>query len=125
MNSLESLLDTLSNFLNGLYGIPATALVALTCIVWGYVLRFVKSFPNNGIPLAVILWGAILLPVIADGNSKLPFRVWLVKNILVGLVTGFVAWIIHKQALSRLEDKFGLFIDTTKTNTTNEKNITP
>lgn len=109
MDTLETLLTQVTGMLQKLDGLPATGLTILSCIVIGYVLRFIKKFPNDGIPVVVILWAGVFYPMIADDNNDITLRVWLVRNALIGLVIGFVAWIIHKQVLSRLEDKFGLF----------------
>lgn len=98
-------LDQIIAWLNRLYGLPAGALVLGTCIVLGYILRFVKRFPNDGIPVAVVLWGAIAMSLVADSRaSSMPLRIWVVRNVLVGMIIGLAAWMAHKIALSRLED---------------------
>jgi uncharacterized integral membrane protein len=106
MNTIENTLDTTVNFLNKLDGLPATAVVLLSCIVIGYILKCIKAFPNSGIPVAVILWGGAFNPLLADLNSEMGWRVWFVKNLLVGLVLGFVAWLVHNQVIARFEAKF-------------------
>jgi len=92
-------------FLNSLYGLPAAALVFGSCVVWGYILRFIKRFPNDGIPVAVVLWGGIVMSLVADSRaSSMPLRVWVVRNIMVGLIIGLLAWLAHKTILGRIED---------------------
>lgn len=115
---MTNTLDSVIAWLNQLYGLPAATLVFASCIVLGYALRFVKRFPNDGIPVAVILWGGIAMSAVADARaSNMSLRVWVVRNILVGMVIGMVAWLAHKIILSRVEDwiasKFGGSQDTT------------
>lgn len=104
MNEIESMLDALANLLNRVNGLPAAGIVLLSCWVVGYALRFWKKFPNEGIPVAVILWGGAFNPLLADLNSQMGWRIWFVKNLLVGLVIGFLAWLVHNLVLAKLED---------------------
>lgn len=98
-------IDQVISGLNSLYGLPAIGLVLGSCIVLGYVLRFIKKFPNDGIPVAVILWGAIAMSLVADSRAtSMSLRVWVVRNIMVGMIVGLAAWILHKTLISRLED---------------------
>lgn len=106
MDTIESTLNQLTDLLQKLYGLPAGALVIVGCVVLGYVLRFWKGFPNQAIPVAVILFGGVVFPVIADANNDLTLRVWLVRNLLIGLAIGFIAWIAHNKFLKPIEDKF-------------------
>lgn len=101
-------MDYLNDLLTGLdkiQGLSAVALVCFGCVVVGYVLRFIKSFPNDGIPVVVILFGAVAMLALADPRaSAMPARIWTVRNLFVGLIIGFVAWMLHKIVLSRIED---------------------
>lgn len=115
MNSIEDLLEQITDTLQKLYGLPAGTLVLFSCIVIGYVLKLFKKFPNDGIPIAVILWGGVLYPLIADSDNDLTLRVWLVRNLIIGLVIGFAAWLLHNKILSKLEEKLGLFGEKTTT----------
>lgn len=108
MDSIETLLDQAAKALNQLYGLPAGLLVLVSCIVVGYVLRLVKRFPNDGIPVVVILWGGAFLPLLADIESEMPWRVWFVKNLLVGLTIGLAAWLLHNKVISKIEDRFAM-----------------
>lgn len=101
MDSINSVLQ----FLDKIQGLSAVALIFLSCIIVGYCLRFLKKFPNDGIPVVVILWGAVAMLIIADPRaSTIPARIWTARNLCVGLVIGFVAWVSHKIILSRIED---------------------
>jgi hypothetical protein len=98
-------LDKAVATLNKLEGLPAVALVMGSCIVLGYVLRFIKRFPNDGIPVAVILWGAVAMSLVADARtSSMTLRVWIARNVFVGMILGLLAWLLHKTLISRLED---------------------
>lgn len=101
MDTLNSILQMLDK----VQGLSAVALVFLSCIVVGYVFRFIKAFPNEGIPVVVILWGALAMLVIADPRANnMPARIWTARNLFVGLIIGCVAWFTHKILISRLED---------------------
>ena len=105
LNQLLSLLDKVQ-------GLSANALICFSCIVVGYALRFIKPFPNGGIPLAIILWGAIFRMMIADPKiNTVPFRIWVAQNLMIGLIIGCIAWGIHYWGLHYLEqwlnNKFG------------------
>lgn len=104
MNTLESELDHITDLLGPLYNLPSGTLVALTCLIFGYVLRYFRSFPNNAIPLAVILWGAVWFPVLCSFDGKTPIRVWIIRNVFIGLVIGFISWMLHNKFLSKVED---------------------
>lgn len=106
MNQIESILETVTEYLQKLEGSPAVLLVVLSAIVLGYVLKRFKTFPNDAIPIVVILWGGVIYPLIADANNDLTLRVWLVRNVAIGLITGFVAWVFHNQILKRFLNKF-------------------
>jgi hypothetical protein len=100
MDQLENLLKVLDK----IQGLSAVALVCFTCIVVGYALKFVKSFPNNAIPLVVIMWGAVAMLFLADPRpTTMSPRIWTARNFSVGLLIGALAWGIHYWALSYLE----------------------
>jgi len=101
IGSITSEIDKLNN-------LSAGALVFASCIAFGYLLRFIKSFPNDRIPLAVVACGAICC-MCAAPRTELELRIWLVRNLLVGIVIGFAAWLSHNLILSRIEDRLGLF----------------
>lgn len=86
---------------------PAALLVLLVCISVGYVLKAISVFPNRFIPLAVMVIGAVFLMLLTFvKNAEIPA---MTRNFCVGFVLGFAAWVIHRVALKRLEEKFGWF----------------
>lgn len=101
-------LNGILSYLDKLEGLPAAALIFLACIALGYMLRFIKPFPNSAIPVVVILFGALSMLFLADARpTTMPARIWTVRNLLVGLIIGFAAWIAHKLILSRIENLIG------------------
>lgn len=108
MSDLAPYLEEVVGWLQKLDGAPATLLVMIACWVIGYMLRYFKGFPNDGIPVAVVLFGGVVYPLIADANNDLPFRIWIIRNMLIGLIIGLAAWMLHKFVLSKVEDKLGI-----------------
>jgi len=104
-------LDSLEDFLkilDRIQGLSSIALVAFSCLVIGYILRFVKRFPNDAIPVVVVLWGAAAMMFVADGRpGTMKPHVWEARNVLIGLIVGAVCWAIHFIALRRLESWIG------------------
>ena len=102
--NIEGWLESAQLWLSKLYGLPGGMLVLLSCIAFGYLLKFVpkKWFPNAGISVAVILWGCAFNMLIADPRADaLPIRIWVVKNLLIGLIIGVVAWMVHNKVIKR------------------------
>lgn len=104
MNTLETQLDSITAMLGKLYGLPSGMLVLLTCLIVGYILKKFESFPNDGIPVCVILWGGLFFPVMCEFDGKTPLRIWILRNVFIGLVIGFLAWLFHNKFLSKVED---------------------
>lgn len=105
--NLETWLEQAQDALNKLYGLPHGVLVLIWCIVFGYVLKMLpkKWFPNDGIPIGVILGGAIINLVLGSPKiDSLPINVWRVKLLIVGMIIGFVAWMIHKTVIKKIEN---------------------
>ena len=106
MNQVNEWINELVEALNALYGLPGIALVALFCLLVGYALKLCKRFPNEGIPLVLVILGGALLPLISDfRGSPLPLRIWLVRNVLVGMLIGLCTWLAHKLIIKRIEAK--------------------
>lgn len=105
METIETELQHVIDMLQKLNGAPALLLVGLVCIITGYALKWVKKFPNEGIPLAVIFMGGVVYPFVADANNDIPLRVWIIRNAMIGLVVGFVAWLVHNKFISKIEDR--------------------
>ena len=102
--NMEGWLESAQAWLSKLYGLPGGMLVLISCIAFGYLLKFVPKqwFPNQGIPLAVILWGCTFNMLIADPRAdSLPIRIWVVKNLLIGLIIGVAAWMVHNKIIKR------------------------
>jgi hypothetical protein len=99
-------MNDLVSWLGKLYGLPGYVLVALSCIVLGYILRAARSFPNGAIPLACVLWAATLTPILSDATpAGVSHTEWRLRCALIGMVVGFCAWVFHRAVLSRFEDR--------------------
>ena len=100
-------LDNLLSQLEKIQGWPAVALVFASCIVVGYLWKFLpfKWCASAATPAFVILWGAFAQSMLADGRpAGASLRLWIWRNLLVGLVIGFAAWLTHNLVISRIED---------------------
>ena len=99
--------DTLNEMLlwmDKLQGLSAAALISLTCIVVSHILKAIKKFPNEAIPVVVPLWGALTMLLIADPRpTNMPARVWTMRNFSIGLVIGLVSWLFDVIVLTRIE----------------------
>lgn len=103
MNSIDDFIAYAVQLLNTLNGLPALALVFVTCIAFGYFLKFVNWFPNTGIPTAVVLMGAIVYPIVADPTIEMPLHIWIIRNTLIGFITGLAAWLVHNLVIKKIE----------------------
>lgn len=117
-------LNDLLQWLDKIQGLSAGALVLFSAIVVGYCLKFIKTFPNQAIPIVVILWSAIAMLFIADPRATtMPARVWSTRNLLTGLIDGLLAWLLHNLVLSKVEDWLAAkFPDLGNTNFFKKKN---
>ena len=110
IESLDTWLEQIVTVLGKLYGVPGYALVFLTCVVAGYVIKVLPHVPNNVIPWLLVTIGPVLNMLIADTRAdNFPIRIWIVKNFVVGfLISGGAMW-FHRKFLKPMEEKFGLF----------------
>jgi hypothetical protein len=112
MIQVNEWLNELSTFLNNLYGLPGITVVFVFCLFMGYVLKITKPFPNVAIPWLIIVIGGAVLPLISDfRDSPLPLRIWLVRNLVFGMLIGLLTWIFHNKILSKIEDKIPFLKD--------------
>lgn len=96
-----------SNWLKALQDLPIGLLILLSCIVLGFALKRWPSFNNQFIPLAVIGWAVVLCVVTSGGApAGLGLVTWKIRNGLVGMALGFIAWGLHYFFLYRYEDKW-------------------
>jgi uncharacterized membrane protein len=106
MNDTDSV-NVLTDLLFGsLYSLPGYVLVGFSCIVVGYIFKMIKRFPNDGIPAICVAWGMLLNPIIATAPDKVVVRIWLTTHILVGMVVGFIAWVVHARFIKKYEKHF-------------------
>jgi hypothetical protein len=106
-------IESIFEWLGKLNGLPGYALVTVLCVVICAALAKWHRFPNDGIWLCSIVIGGAANAMIADPLSdNLPFRLWLWKNVFVGLICGGVAFLIYAAALKRFLAKVGVNGDT-------------
>lgn len=108
METLNDWLNSATEMLGKLNGAPGYVLVFVSCIALGYVLRNVKRFPNDGIPVAIMLWGGMFNMLIAH-DEPIALRIWIARNLILGVIIGVAAWLIHKYGISKLEDRIPWF----------------
>lgn len=107
MTNSVTVLERIGNEVNSLYGAPVWVLVIALSICLGYLLKIAKWFPNQRIPLVVVPTA-----IVANLLLMLPFKAssmvtsWVTRQIIVGLVLGFVAWVFHYTILKRVESYF-------------------
>ena len=85
---------------------PAVVTV-VACIGLGYILKALP-FPNKYIPPVVWLTGGVLFPILAPaGSAPSTVRNPTLLFVIVGMVMGFAAWVIHRVVLRKfLDDKW-------------------
>ena len=100
-------MNEITSYIKQAQNMPGWALAALFVIALGYVLRRIKSFPNDGIPAICLLVGAILTLLLAPpAPAEFKAFQWRLTNFIIGGVVGLLGWQLHAQILKRLEDKF-------------------
>jgi type II secretory pathway component PulF len=100
-------IPSISEIYGWLTSAPSYLLVVLACVVLGLVLKAVPRFPNGAIPAVVVLSGGILQCLLAgEEPSGTGHRVWLIRNLLMGIIMAFVAWVLHRTVIKRFETKF-------------------
>lgn len=91
-------LNSITEFLGQLYGLPGLALVFLLCVFICKGLRSMPKYPNNVTWIVMLFAGALLNCLIADPDSNDPlnkvigsYRVWVGKTAMVGAIAGQLA----------------------------------
>lgn len=106
INQVDSWLASLNSLLAKLWGLPYLSMVFILCFFVGLFLRYNKRFPNDAVPFIVIICGGVFAPLLADPRADtLPLRIWVAKNIVLGVVIGIVTWITHRYALKPIARK--------------------
>lgn len=101
-DTIQALKNTLLDLVNQIVTMSPELLVIVAILIVGFVLKLVKSFPNEYIPAVGSLMGASLYPFVAD-VAKVDYQVrlpWL-RQILIGLALWLVAWVLHEKVLKR------------------------
>lgn len=116
---MNTVLESAKEGVNTLVNMPLLLVAALGLNVVGWLLKSIKVFPNDKIPATVVVAGGILgfFLVPMQGPADWSFRLSnpavadVIRRVGIGLVLGFVAWLLHKTLLRRIEkyilSKFG------------------
>lgn len=90
------MIDQISKFGAGLFGVSGFTLTVLFCFLLGFALKRLSFVPNSRIPTIIIFTGMLLGVLLADTlTPPMHFRLWLVKNGVIGGLAGGVSWFIH------------------------------
>lgn len=102
---MQEWLDSFNLLVKSLHSAPTYA-VFCSCVVVGYVLRCIKSFPNDAIPAVVVCWGALANSVMStEHGPSLSLNQEKFLAAMIGMVIGLLAWLLHKKLLKKLETK--------------------
>lgn len=106
INQIDLWIGTLNGLLSKLWGLPYLSTVFILCFVVGLFLRNSQRFPNDAIPFVVIVCGGVFAPLLADPRADtLPLRIWVAKNVVLGVIIGIVTWVSHRYALKPIARK--------------------
>lgn len=96
-------MEFFNDLIKQITNIETGALLVISVIATGYMLKAVPKFPNQFIPIAtfiVAVAGNILLgDVEVDSKHRNPY----IRLALVGVIFWAIGWLLHNQGLSRLE----------------------
>ena len=109
--------DTLIKWNAELMGAPSGVLVAIFAIAIGYILKTIPKFNNRFIPVVVVTFCTVAFMLVAPAAPDMALRIWLVRNFMLGVIIGFLAWTFHAQLLRRFVDP-KIFKDPCDTNFT-------
>jgi|SRR3990167_5385402 len=99
-------MEYLNDAIKQLLALGPEALLICVVIALGYVLKRVPLIPNKTIPAACLLLGAGIYPLITSpGQAPPDIKFPIVREIMLGLLIGFIAWIIHNKLLKRIEER--------------------
>lgn len=97
------------DLINQVTSLGPEALTIAILIVLGYVVRAIPRMPDlvvRLLPVTCLVLGAVLYPLLAPAPAPDPrLRHPMVRLVLVGILLGFLAWVLHNKFLKRLEDR--------------------
>lgn len=107
MSNSADIISWGQRIVDAISGWPGWLLVAAAALAIGYALRNWKTFPNQLIPGFIMFFTSAVYPVLQGGEPGEPGWIkWTMKNALIGLLIGFIAWRVHNQGLKRLEKRY-------------------
>ena len=103
----DKVIGPMLEWLNALDRLPSIALVTLSCLILGFLLKKSSWFPNQGIPFAIIVWAMFfsffLAPARPEGET---LTGWKIINMIKGFIAGGGAWLLHAKVFKWLTSKF-------------------
>ena len=86
----------------------AEMVVCVVVIAFGYVLKTIPFVNNRFIPSICIGIATITYPLIADESGAAPYsmRYPMVRQLMIGFMIGFTAWMVHRAFLKNWIDRY-------------------
>ena len=100
-------LDQITDATNWLTNLGAAPFTAITCILLGYLLRFIPIFPNKWIPFACVIVGPVMFCIVNPHASSVTNTAFYAHSIVGGIFVGIATWLLHDKFISKWEDKLG------------------
>lgn len=95
------------DLLHDINGLPGYVLVLLLCWVAGFIMKRVRQIPNESIPIAIVLLGGLMNVLLAPPRAQGEIvRLWVMRNIIVGIIIGFIAWAAHRFLFKSILGRF-------------------
>lgn len=99
-------MDYLNDAANQLLALGPEALLGLVCIAICYGLKVWRWFPKRLLPLACLCLGAVFYPLITSpGQAPPDIRYPIIREVMLGGLIGFIAWIVHNKLLKKIEER--------------------
>ena len=99
-------MEYLNEVLKTLRGLGPEAFCVLSCIAFGYVIRFIPAISNRWIPAICIVFAPVVYPFLTSTSRVTPeAQEPAVRIILTGLILGVGAWVLHDKVLAHIEHK--------------------
>ena len=107
---LKEIIDQISVCLKGAQSLQSWQWAAIFTLIFGYLCRKMPErwLPNEAIPWMCIVVGALTTMYFAPPapDDAYLVKVWRGVNMGIGIIVGFLVWLLHRFILKKIEDKF-------------------